>query len=57
MDGPVGEASGIGEVELRAEVCAVGMYSVDGQVEAFGDLGGGESVADQEEDFAFADGE
>lgn len=35
----------------------MGMDGVYGKMQASGDLGGGEAVADEEKDFAFAGGE
>jgi hypothetical protein len=57
VDSPVGEGGGIGEVELGTEVGAVGVDGVHGEVEAFGDQGRGEAVADEEKDFALTGGE
>ena len=45
------------KVEFGAEVGAVGVDGVHGEVEAFGDQGRGEAVADEEEDFALTGGE
>ena len=46
VDSPVGEGGGVREVELGAEVGAVGVDGVHGKVQALGNLHGGEAVAD-----------